>query len=82
MDDERKSEAVSRRDFLRRAGREAMDTGTSLVPAARLARAALGKGDPAAAATTPWWRRVFRWRGERLDAGAAADASPAHKEKE
>ena len=49
---------VSRRDFLRRAGKEAVATGTSLVPGAKLATAALG----AAKGKEGWWQRLAKWR--------------------
>lgn len=49
---------VSRRDFLRRAGKEAVSTGTSLVPGAKLATAALG----AAQGENSWWQRLTKWR--------------------
>jgi hypothetical protein len=49
---------VSRRDFLRRAGKEAVTTGTSLVPGAKLATAALG----VARGQDGWWQRLAKWR--------------------
>ena len=49
---------VSRRDFLRRAGKEAVTTGTSLVPGAKLATVALG----AAHGQNSWWQRLAKWR--------------------
>lgn len=49
---------VSRRDFLRRAGKEAVTTGTRLIPGAKLATATLGvtKGQDG------WWQRLAKWR--------------------
>lgn len=49
---------VSRRDFLRRAGKEAVATGTSLVPGAKLATAALG----VAGGKDNWWQKLAKWR--------------------
>jgi hypothetical protein len=48
---------MSRRDFLRRASKEAAKTGTDLVPGAKIARAALGAdGKPSV------WERILAWR--------------------
>lgn len=64
MDD--KHTVVSRRDFLKRAGKEAVDTGTSLVPGMGAAKAALKKAGEAVEAPTeagvpvPAWKRVLR----------------------
>ncbi|MES2459731.1 MAG: hypothetical protein V4671_04050 [Armatimonadota bacterium] len=49
---------VSRRDFLRRAGKEAVTTGTSLVPGAKLATAALGVAN----GQNNWWQKLAKWR--------------------
>jgi|GEM_PF-2599035 hypothetical protein len=38
------NQGVSRRDFLRRAGREAAQTGAKIVPGAAIARVVLGTG--------------------------------------
>ncbi|MBC8102818.1 MAG: hypothetical protein H7Z41_09550 [Cytophagales bacterium] len=54
---------VSRRDFLRRAGKEAVETGTSLVPGARLATAALGR--KTADGKPNWWQKLAQWRQGR-----------------
>ncbi len=59
MNDEDKS--VSRRDFLRRAGREAVKTGTQASPL-NLVKAAAG-----VSGGTPWWKRVAAWRGEKIE---------------
>jgi hypothetical protein len=58
-------EPLSRRDFLRRAGKEAVDTGTKLVPGGNLARQALGMG--ATASTIPWWNVMAKWRNRNAD---------------
>ena len=49
---------VSRRDFLRRAGKEAVTTGASMVPGAKLATAALGVANGKA----NWWQKLAKWR--------------------
>ena len=55
---------VSRWDFLRRAGKEAVTTGTSLVPGAKLATAALG----AAQGQNSWWQKLAKWRqGQKVE---------------
>ena len=54
-------EPVSRRDFLRRAGKEAVATGTNLVPGAKLATAALG----VAQGKNAWWQRLVKWRQDQ-----------------
>ena len=51
--------SVSRRDFLRRAGSEAVKTTAQASPM-NLARAAVGL-----TTKTPWWKRVAEWRKER-----------------
>lgn len=66
MSDEPNSEkpaptSVSRRDFLRRAGSEAVKTTAQASPM-NLARAAVGLSTK-----TPWWKRVAEWRKERTD---------------
>ncbi len=59
---------VSRRDFLRRAGKEAVTTGTRLVPGAKLATAALG----ATPGQEGWWQRLAKWRqGQNPESKAA-----------
>jgi hypothetical protein len=57
---------LSRRDFLKIAGREAADTGSKVIPGASLARAAVGK---------PWWQKVVSWRNQRAAEGAGTDDS-------
>jgi hypothetical protein len=64
---------VSRRDFLRRAGKEAVTTGTSLVPGAKLASAALG----AAQGQNSWWQKLAKWRqGQRTEPGGENSPVP------
>jgi len=60
--------ALSRRDFLKIAGREAADTGTKVIPGASLARAAVER---------PWWKRVAAWRTERAAENTAVPTDPA-----
>ena len=62
--------ALSRRDFLRRAGREAAETGAQLMPGARIA---------AAAVKTPWWQKIARWRQGRAE-DTATDSTPSPEE--
>lgn len=54
--------ALSRRDFLRRAGKEAVDTGSKIVPGANIVRAAVGVDGK-----TSWWQNLARWRGKRIE---------------
>ncbi|WP_309691696.1 hypothetical protein [Armatimonas sp.] len=61
---EKNKEPLSRRDFLRRAGKEAVDTGTKLVPGGNLARQALGMQTTSA---LPWWNVMAKWRQKRTD---------------
>ena len=64
MNEEENKQSLSRRDFLRRASKEAVDTGTKLVPGGNLARQALGM---APNTTAPWWNVVAKWRQRRTD---------------
>lgn len=64
MSDEQDKKALSRRDFLRRAGKEAVDTGSRLVPGGNLARQALGI---ATTPTTPWWNLLAKWRQKKTE---------------
>lgn len=57
-------EPLSRRDFLRRAGKEAVDTGTKLVPGGNLARQALNIEPKKAEA---WWQRLVHWRKQQTE---------------
>lgn len=62
---------VSRRDFLRRAGKEAVATGTSLVPGAKLATAALGS----VRGKDSWWQRLAKWRqGQKPERADESDS--------
>jgi hypothetical protein len=49
---------VSRRDFLRRAGKEAVTTGTNLVPGAKLATTAIS----VAQGKNGLWQKLAKWR--------------------
>lgn len=62
---------LSRRDFLRRAGREAAQTGVKVIP---------GAGLVSAAVKTPWWEKVALWRRER--GAPEADTPPAAPESD
>lgn len=66
--------SVSRRDFLRRAGTEAVKTTAQASPM-NLARAAVGLSTK-----TPWWKRVAEWRKERADDEAPETPEPEPKE--
>jgi len=70
---------VSRRDFLRRAGREAVQTGTQLVPGAALAKTALGIGPTGADGAKPQslMARLAGWRNKRGEATTEADSDAA-----
>lgn len=70
MSDEQDKQALSRRDFLRRAGKEAVDTGTKIVPGGNLARQALGL---ATTPTTPWWNVMAKWRNRNAEATHAQE---------
>ena len=66
---------LSRRDFLRVAGKEAAESGSRFLPGAGIAKAA---------ATTPWWNRIARWRTDRTKEDTPdpdVDPSPAPTEK-
>ena len=66
--------SVSRRDFLRRAGSEAVKTTAQASPM-NLARAAVGLSTK-----TPWWKRVAEWRKERTDEEKPENPNPEPKE--
>ena len=57
-------EPLSRRDFLFRAGKEAVNTGAQLVPGGNLARKALGMPTTNAA---PWWNVLAKWRQKKTE---------------
>ena len=65
--------ALSRRDFLRRAGKEAVDTGTKLVPGAALTRKALGIDAPQADGSggKSLMQRFAAWRSGRKNEDAS-----------
>lgn len=60
---------ISRRDFIRRASREAVDTGTKLVPGASVARKVLGIDNaptpPGGDAPKSLFQRFAVWRDRR-----------------
>ena len=71
---------LSRRDFLRHAGKEAgkaAQTGVKLVPGAALAQTVLGVGKDETEGgagqivgnSPAWWRRLVMWRSERTQGG-------------
>lgn len=65
-------EPLSRRDFLRRAGREAAETGVKVVPGAGLVTAAV---------KTSWWEKLALWRRDRAAAPQSETADiPDQKE--
>ena len=57
-------EPLSRRDFLFRAGKEAVNTGAQLVPGGNLARKALGMESTA---SVPWWNLLAKWRQKKTE---------------
>lgn len=63
-DDSESRGPVSRRDFLRRAGKETAETSVRLIPGARLAQTVLTSGD-AKAGKPGWWQRIATWRQGR-----------------
>jgi hypothetical protein len=75
MTDEKREEenekpALSRRDFLRRAGSEAVKTGATFVPGAAVARAVLAPGTPDEDSDEKtnrlpaWLRSLSKWRAK------------------
>jgi hypothetical protein len=52
---------MGRRDFLRRAGRDAVSVGMQASPT-NLAKAAVGLG-----AKTPWWQKLVAWRKDKTE---------------
>lgn len=69
---------VSRRDFLRRAGKEAVTTGASMIPGAKLATAALGVANGKA----NWWQKLAKWRQGSTPEQAdeiRPDSEPSHE---
>lgn len=55
---------VSRRDFLRRTGRDAVDTGTRIIPGGQIARAFLNGDKKAAGAKPGFWDTLLRKRAD------------------
>ena len=76
--------AVSRRDFLKRASKDAVQTGASLVPGAAIAKVVLGTTEKDGTRKPSLGERWAAWRTERLaedhDAPSAADAANTDKE--
>ena len=78
---------VSRRDFLKRASRDAVQTGAAFVPGAGIARAVLGTtGSDTETRKPSLMERFARWRDEHnpvnaapADAGGDAGAEPEAK---
>jgi hypothetical protein len=56
-EEEPKKEPLSRRDFLRRAGKEAVDTGAQLVPGGQVIQSVIGSDEKPSL-----WARVAKWR--------------------
>ena len=71
-----RTEPVSRRDFLKRASRDAVQTGAAFVPGAGIARAVLGTtGSDTETRKPSLMERFAKWRNEHNPANAApADA--------
>ncbi|WP_395143299.1 hypothetical protein [Armatimonas sp.] len=76
---EKNKEPLSRRDFLRRAGKEAVDTGTKLVPGGNLARQALGMQTTS---SLPWWNLLAKWRQKRADEDRKTNEESKTKEQD
>ena len=78
---------VSRRDFLKRASRDAVQTGAAFVPGAGIARAVLGTtGSDTETRKPSLMERFAKWRDEHnpvnaapADAGSDAGAKPEAK---
>lgn len=78
MDNKPEEGPVSRRDFLRRAGKDAVETGAKLVPGAAIAKTVLGSGDETK--PPPWWQALADWRRRRQSSEAVgADKTPAEE---
>lgn len=77
MDNKPEEGPVSRRDFLRRAGKDAVETGAKLVPGAAIAKTVLGSGDETK--PPPWWQALADWRRRRHPKAADADEMPAEE---
>jgi hypothetical protein len=78
-DETEKKEPLSRRDFLRRAGKEAVDTGTKIVPGGNLARQALGLE---AERSVPWWQRALHWRAKKREQETSSEQEISPKEQD
>lgn len=68
-----KSEGISRRDFIKRASKEAADTGARIVPGGQIAKQFIeagntesrSEGSIVAPPKRPWWERLVNWKEER-----------------
>lgn len=61
---EKDKQHLSRRAFLLHAGKEAVNTGTQLVPGGNLARKALGME---VTTSVPWWNVLAKWRQKKTE---------------
>lgn len=69
MEDNETKEPMSRRDFLRRAGKEAADTGARIIPGGQIAKkfveaGAEKRGDFVAPPRRRWWDRLVSRKAE------------------
>jgi hypothetical protein len=73
---DKKSENLSRRDFIKRAGKDAVETGSRIVPGGQVAKRFIDAGNTegtgsgiVAPPKKPWWERIVNWKQERGAAG-------------
>ena len=71
--------SVSRRDFLRRASKEAVQTGVSLMPGAAVAKVVLGGTEKDGTKKPSLGERWAAWRSDRL-AETNTNATPTTKQ--